>query len=279
MIRKIGLSFICLILTLSGNVFGESDCSGTSKGSSGKAEGVQMMAFDKGGVTILNETGSIIVTDDDGLIIKMAGPKDARTKKYQDVDLHDSDRIIMLNGASVTTIQDFEDGYKAIEIGNDIELGVKRDKIMMIVSFPKADPDDLPKMQAMMISGEEGEIRSVETAGDNTNITAISSEGLTNIKPVPGAGILVAEKEGDVTVMMVLPNAADLMKKNRLEEGDIILSLQGREISSSEQFAVEFEEIPVGSKVSIKYSREGKTGTTVFTKQETSGAMQLKIER
>ncbi len=79
MIRKIGLSIICLILTLSGNVFGEGDRSGTSKGSSGKAEGVQMMTFDKGTVTILNETGSIIFTDDDGLMIKMAGPKEART--------------------------------------------------------------------------------------------------------------------------------------------------------------------------------------------------------
>ncbi len=31
----------------------------------------------------------------------------------------------MLNGERVATIQDFEDGYKAIDIGNDIELGLK----------------------------------------------------------------------------------------------------------------------------------------------------------
>jgi PDZ domain-containing secreted protein len=279
MIRKIGLSVVCLTLMLSGAALGEGNCSGTSKGTSGKTGDVQMMAFEKGSVTILNETGSIIVTDDEGLVVQMAGPKETRTKKYQDVDLRDSDRIIMLNGERITTIQQFEDGYKAIEVGNDVELGVKRDMIMMIVSFPKAAPDELPRMQTMLISEEDGEISSVETAGDNTNITAISSEGLTAIKPLPGAGLVVAEKEGDVTVMMVLPNARDVMKENQLEQGDIIQSLQGREISSSKQFSDEFEEIPVGSKVSIKYFRDGETGTTTFIKQETSGAMELKIER
>jgi hypothetical protein len=279
MIRKIGLSVVCLALMLPGNVFGEGSCGGTSKGASGKSGGVHMMAFEKGSVTILNETGSIIVTDDEGLVVQMAGPKETRTKKYQDVDLRDSDRIIMLNGERMTTVQQFEDGYKAIEVGSDVELGVKRDMIMKIVSFPKAAADDLPKMQAMLISEESGEISSLETSGDNTNITAISSEGMNNIKPIPGAGLLVAEKEGDVTVMMVLPNAGEVMKENQIEQGDIILSLQGREISTSKQFSDEFEEIPVGSKVSIKYYREGETGTTTFTKQETSGAMELKIER
>ncbi|UCE65638.1 MAG: PDZ domain-containing protein [Candidatus Zixiibacteriota bacterium] len=279
MIKKIGFCAICLTLLLSGDILGEGDCSGTSKGSSEKAGGVGMVAFEKGSVTILKETGSIVVGDNDGLVIQVAGPKEARTKKYQDVDLKDSDRVIMLNGDRVTTIKDFEEGYKAIEIGNDIELGVKRDKIMMIVSFPKASPDDLPKLQAMMISEEDGQIRSVETSGDNTNITAISSEGLTAIKPVPGAGLVVAEKEGNVTVMMILPNAGELMKENQLQEGDIIISLQGREVSSSEQFAGEYEEIPVGSKISIKYSRDGETGMSTSTKQETSGAMELKIEK
>jgi len=279
MIKKIGLSVVCLTLVLSGVVLGEGDYSGTSKGVSGKAKGVKMMAFEKGSVTILKETGSIILGDDEGLVIQLAGPQETRTGKFKDVNLKDSDRIIMLNGKRVTTIQDFEEGYKAIEIGDDIELGIKRDKIMTIVSFPKANPDDLPKMQAMMITEDGGDISSIETSGDNTNITAISSEGLTAVKPVPGAGLVVAEKEGDVTVMMVLPNAEDLMKENQLEEGDTILSLQGKEISSSEQFAGEFDEIAVGSKVSIKYSREGETDTIIFTKQETSGAMELKIEK
>lgn len=279
MIEKIGLSIVCLSLLLSGKVFGEGGNSGHSKVTSGKAEGVKMMAFEKGSVTILNETGSIIVVDDDGLLVQMAGSKEIRTEKYKDVDLRDSDRIIMLNGERVTTIQEFEDGLKAIEVGNDIELGIKRDKIMKIVSFPRAAPDELPRMQAMMISEEDGNISSLETSGENTKIKAISSEGLTAIKPVPGAGLVVAEKEGDVAVMMVLPNAGHIMKEDQLQEGDIILSLQGGEISSSEQFAAEFDGIPVGSKVTIKYSRGGETGVITFTKQETTGAMELKLEK
>ena len=279
MVRKFGLTMIGLSLILSGNVLGEGKCSGASKGSSAKAEGVKMMAFEKGSVTIINELGSIIVTDDEGLVVQMAGPKDARTGKYRDVDLRDSDRIIMLNGKKMTTIQEFEDGYKAIEIGHDVELGVKRDMIMMIVSFPKASPDDLPRMRAMLISEKDGEISSVETVGDNANITNIPSEGLTAIKPVPGAGLMVAEKEDEVVVMMVLPNVKDLMKDNQLEQGDILLSLQGREISSTQQFSTEYEEISVGSKVTIKYSRDGESGTTSFIKQEISGNLELKIER
>jgi len=279
MLRKVLTAAACLILILSASSFGLGDCPGTSKGSSGKEGGVKMMVFDKGSVTILKETGSIIVTDDKGLKVEMAGPEETRTGKYKDVDLQKGDRIIMLNGKRINTVQEFEDGYRAVEIGSDIELGVKRDNIMMIVSFPRAAEDDLPMMQAMMITEDDQGISSIETAGDETGIKKISAEDLTAIKPVPGAGLVVAEKEGDVTVMMVLPNAKELMKENRLEEGDIIISLQGDEISTSKQFAGEYDEIPVGSKVSINYVRDGETGTATFTKQESSGAMELKIER
>ena len=98
MVRKFGLTMIGLSLILSGNVLGEGKCSGASNGSSGKAGGVKMMTFEKGDVTLIGELGSIIVSDDEGLVVQMAGPKEARTGKYKDVDLRDSDRIIMLNG-------------------------------------------------------------------------------------------------------------------------------------------------------------------------------------
>lgn len=279
MLKQIGLSTVCLAVMLSGSVLGENSGSTASGGASGKTGSLQVMKFEKGSVTILNELGSIIVADSEGLLVQMAGPKEVRPEKYKDVDLRDGDRIIMLNGKKTTTVQQFEEGYKAIEIGQDVELGIKRDKMMMIVSFPKADPDELPRMRAMMISEEDGKISSLENERGNANITTMSSEGMTDIKPLPGAGIITAEKEGDVVVMMVLPNAKEIFKENQLEKDDIILSLQGQEISSAKQFSEEFEKIPVGSNISIKYSRDGKTGETAFTKQEVSGAMKLKIEK
>lgn len=279
MVKKIGLSAICLIMMLWGGAWGEGDPSGGSKEDSGKTGNIKMMTFEKGSVTIINELGSIIVADSEGLLVQMTGPKDVRPEKYKDVDLRDNDRIVMLNGKKVTTVQQFEDGYKTIEAGQDVELGVRRDKIMMIVSFPKAAPDELPQMQAMMISPEDGKISSLGSEGGKTEVNTLSSEGLTDITPVPGAGVLAAEKEDHVVVVMLLPRAGEIMKEGRLEKDDVILSLQGKEISSAKQFSEEIEKIPVGSKVSIKYSRSGKTGTISFTKQESSGAMQMKIKK
>jgi len=279
MIKKIGISAVCLVMMLWAGVSGEDNPPGNLKDTPGKTGNIQMMTFEKGSVTILNELGSIIVGDSGGLVVQMAGPKEVRSEKFKDVDLRDNDRIIMLNGKKVTTIQQFEDGYKAIDVGSDIELGIKRDKIMKIVTLPKASPDELPKMQAMMISPDDGEISSLKNEGGNANITTMSSEGLTGIKPVPGAGIITGEKEGDVVVMMLLPNSGEIFKDDRLEKDDIILSLQGREISTSEQFSNEFKAIPVGSTVSIRYSRDGKTGELSFTRQETSGAMEMKIKK
>lgn len=279
MSKKIGISIVCLVMTLWVVVSGEDNPPGNSKETPGKTGNIHTMTFEKGSVTILNELGSIIVADGEGLLVQMAGPKEVRPEKYKDVDLRDNDRIIMLNGSKITTVQQFEDGYKTIDIGSDIELGVKRDKIMMIVSLPKASPDELPKMRAMVISPEDGEISSLENEGGIANIRTMSSEGMTDIKPVPGAGIIAGEKEGDVVVMMLLPNAGEIFEVNGLEKDDIILSLQGREISSCQQFSDEFSAIPVGSTVSISYSRDGKTGELSFTRQETSGAMELKIEK
>jgi len=279
MIKKIGIFVVCLVMTLWIGVSGEDNPPGNSKGTPGKSGNIQMMTFEKGSVTILNELGAIIVADGGGLVIQMAGPKEVRPEKYKDIDLRDNDRIIMLNGSKITTVQQFEDGYKAIDIGSDIELGIKRDKIMLIVSLPKASPDELPKMRAMMISPEEGEISSLENGGGNANITTMSSDGMADIKPIPGAGIIAGDREGNVVVMMLLPNSGEIFEDNGLEKDDIILLLQGRKISSSKQFADEFEAIPAGAMVSIKYARDGKTGELSFTKQETSGAMEMKIKK
>ena len=212
MSKKIGISVVCLVMTLWASVSGEDNPSGKSQETLGKAGNIQMMTFEKGSVTILNELGSIIVADSEGLLVRMSGPKEGRPEKYKDVDLRDNDRIIMLNGKKVTTIRQFEDGYKAIDTGGDIELGIKRDKIMKIVSLPKASPDELPKMRAMMISPDDGEISSLENEASNTSFTTMSSEGITGIKPVPGAGIIAGEKEGDVVVMMLLPNSGEIFK-------------------------------------------------------------------
>lgn len=279
MIKKIGLSAICLAMILWVGVFGEDSPSGTSKAAPEKNGNIQMMTFEKGSVTVINELGSIIVADSEGLLVRMAGPKNGRLEKYKNVDLRNGDRIVMLNGKKTTTIPQFEDGYKALKAGQDVELGVRRDNIMRIISFPKASPDEFPRMQTMMISPDDGKISSLGSEGGNTEINTMSSEGLTNISPVPGAGILTAEKEGDVVVVMLLPNAEDIMKEGQLEKDDIILSLQGEEISSAKQFSDEFEKIPVESEVSINYSRNGKTGTISFTKQENSGAVQMRIKK
>ncbi len=237
----------------------------------------KVIKFEKGSVFIIGELGSIITVDEEGLLVQIAGDKENRKEEFRDVDLRDNDRIFMLNGKGIKEIQELEDGYLAIGESEDIELGIKRDGIMTIVSFTKAASGELPKMHVITRT-ENGNIGSIHSDGGKMNIEFTDSEGSEGLIPVIEAGLIIAEKDHQVVVKMLLPNGAEMMGKSKLEENDIILSLQGKNISSSKQFSRIFSGIPAGAVVDLEFSRDGKTGAISFEKQEIKGNINVNIQ-
>jgi len=73
-----------------------------------------------------------------------------RPVKYKDVDLKVNDEIFMANGKKLTSVEQLKEIYEELETGAVLKIAVKRDGQSKIVSFVKADPEDLPKRKVRM---------------------------------------------------------------------------------------------------------------------------------
>lgn len=103
-----------------------------------------------GKVCPIFEIGAMIL--DDGVSVRVDRVSDHMLAKgYKPADLKLGDVVLMINGKSVKSLTDIEDLYKSSEIGATIKLGLKRGEEMLMVSFVKADPATLPKMQKKIV--------------------------------------------------------------------------------------------------------------------------------
>lgn len=114
----------------------------------GKAT-TRTMTFNADDVAMLMETSSILSDEDGSTIVKFMPPTQAIAKEYQNVDLKTNDKILFINGKKVKKLADFKNAYNEIEIGKEIELGIKRDDERFFVKFTKCDPTKL-KGRVMM---------------------------------------------------------------------------------------------------------------------------------
>lgn len=230
--------------------------------------GMQIMTFEKGAVHILNELGAIIELEDSSLAVQMVTPAQDRPAEYQNVDLRAKDQILMLNGKKIVTIQDLDEGYQKIDVGKDVKLAIKRGKDMMIVSFPKADPDKQTNSRTLILRTQSDmPINQSKEAEQGTQAITID-ETAGEIFPVLAAGIILAENDMKVKIIALLPNAAALYKDVSVLEGDIIKSLQKKDITSAAQFSNNFKQIPVGDKVDLLILRNNKEIGVSFNKKE-----------
>lgn len=208
----------------------------------------------------LGEVGAVIIDNGKELKVLHAMPADMRLKAYKDVDIKDGDVVLMCNGKRIKTLKDLGEAYTATAIGADFKLGVKRGEDRMIVAFAKADPKDLPKMQmTMSMGGGPG-----AAGGANVRRMTFGGPG-QDIAPLIGLGIIVGKKDDIFKIVGVMPNAA---KDVDFKVDDVLESLNGEKIVSTQQLAELYEKITVGAKLEIKYKRAGKSTQASLTKPE-----------
>jgi S1-C subfamily serine protease len=215
----------------------------------------------------LGELGAVIAKDSSGIHVLFISPSESRPKAYQSVDLLAEDEILMMNGKKLTSIEDMEKGYEAAAIGSNLQFGVKRGGQLMVVSFPKADPKDLPKRQ-MMIMNDDGK------GGKDFKFNSKDlkmAPGVTEVDHVPGLGVLVGVKDKKVVVAAVMPFAMENPALKDLTSGDEVLTVGGKPVTTTAQFVAAFEETKVGDKFSFKVMHGGKETEVTLTKQEDSG--------
>ena len=224
-----------------------------------------------GEIGMLREVGAVLIEEDGQLKFLVVMPSDQRPEAYRSVDLKQDDILLMFNGKRIKTVSDLTAAYDTLKAGDEIKLGIKRGVDMRIVSLPKADPDDLPKMQMMTMTAEEGEER--------VKVTTSTSAGAEPLTVLAEIGLVVKDLEGAVVVAMLLPHAEDVLESSPIFEGDRIVSLQDQEITSAEMLGQLFDAIKVGETVKLVYEHEGKELVASLEKPEAQAKPRMIIRK
>lgn len=207
----------------------------------------------------IGEVGAVVVDNSKELKILHAMPADMRPKAYKEIDIKDGDIILMCNGKRLKTLKELEEAYNTTAIGADFKLGVKRGEERMIVAFAKADPKDLPKMQ-MQMSTTAGTM-----PGGGTVRRMVFGGGGQDVAPLLGLGIIVGKKDESFKVVGVMQSTG---KDADFKVDDIVESLNGVKITSTQQLSEMYEKLAVGAKLELKYKRDGKPMQASLTKPE-----------
>jgi S1-C subfamily serine protease len=208
-----------------------------------------------GNTFLIRETGAMLVEENDKLKIEMVLPPEQRPKGYADVDMEKGDMILMMNGKRVNTTDQARQIYDGLKEGEDVKLGITRGEQMFISSFKKADEKNLPQMKRMIVTNDGGEI-----------------------KPLPELGMILGTKGKKIEILDMMENAESVLKTKELTEGDELISLNGKLISSLKSFSDEYDKLKIGSKIELKFGNNGKSKIITVNKPEPKGNVIIKKE-
>ena len=200
-------------------------------------------------VFMLPELGALIGVSPNGLMIVMVMPEAHRAEAYKKVDLQKGDFIKMVNGKGVKTCGDLRAAYEALKVGDELKLGIKRDKGLMIVSLSKANADDLPAQMIMTTS----EIGSSDVAA-----------------ALIDAGILLDEKDGIITVGDYIGAIPVKFEGAKPAKGDILLKIQGEKVEGPDSIKQLWSKVEPGTKAELTFDRGGREITVRFLRQSAS---------
>jgi len=223
----------------------------------------------------LKEVQTILTSKDDTIKVMMVLPERLRPKGYGDIVLKENDEILMVNAKRVKTVQKFEELYNALEIGGTLKMGIRRKGELMIESFKKIDPEDIPEGANIMILNdmpgeeeghEDGMMRTFTMDGGDSE----------EMRPWFGTGLILGAEEGTLKVMRIMEAMTGALGKADVKEGDEITSLNGQKVETIDKFFEMYEKLDTGSKVEIEYARAGKKMQAAFEKPNMQGRMMMR---
>lgn len=235
---------------------------------------MRMMIEGDGEIYMLMELGAMIAEDGNKLVVQMVMPANMRPKGYGDVDIQKNDQILMLNGKRMKSVADIKSIIEELKPGDKLSFGLKRGKDMQIISFAKADPKDLPKIEMSTSFGPAGDN---EGDGEITIMLGGGSEDDQSLAMLSGSGLIASDTDDGVIIAHILPHAADLLGKGTVEKNDLIVTLQGKAPTTAKELSEQYDSIKVGAKITLVISRDGKEHTITFDKPkaEASGMMMI----
>ncbi|KAA3614082.1 MAG: PDZ domain-containing protein [Calditrichaeota bacterium] len=129
----------------------------------------QMMIKATGDVFNLPELSAVIVEQDKKIVV-IATMAHMRPADYKDIDLENNDQIFMANGKKIKSVKQLKNMYNELAVGDKLKMAVKRGDENQLVSFAKADPEDLPKMKIQTKTLTPEEAAEMEKNGGGMKI-------------------------------------------------------------------------------------------------------------
>ncbi len=163
----------------------------------------QTIQFSAKDAMFLDELKSVVKSEDGKVFVEFSVDKNSRNEGYKNIDVQKGDEILFINGKRVKTIDEFKKIYGSLADGEEVELGIKRDKDRFFQKFLKADPNNA--------GGEGGHKIMMKTfvGGDGANkVDVKDGKAVINGKVI---NIDSLKKAGGT--MMMISEPADTTKK------------------------------------------------------------------
>ena len=213
------------------------------------------------GFFMIPELGAAVVQIKDTLKVDLMPPIEQRPKDYASVDLREGDLILLFNGKRVTTAAALESAYKALKIGDQIQLGLKRKDGLHLATFKKADESTLPKRKLMMMNvGGHGDSSKI---GSGPGALKIEGDKAT---VVISAGIVLSQKGGKTMVAAVLSIPDLEIIEGNFAQRDILEMINAKTVSSPKEAQTIVESVRDGDTVKVALSRGDEKVMVSFVK-------------
>lgn len=245
---------------------------------SASAQVTMRRSVDGDGAFHLKETQTILTSRDDTVSVLMVLPKKLRPEGYADVTLMENDKILMVNAKRVKTVQQFEEIYNGLEIGQTLKMGIQRNGQLLIESFSKIDPEKMPKGQNIMVQSENSGGAHAQDGMVFKGVVTDDSASEDDLRPWFGTGLMLGLEGDKVTVMQKMAGMKGALSQFDIKEGDEIKSLNGKKVESLDKFLAAYEEMEIGSQVELEYARSGKQMKVTFQKPKVRGNVRIRRE-
>lgn len=204
---------------------------------------------------ILREIGAVIMPKEGSLVIEVV----LGNTGQQEADIKAQDEVLMANGKRVKSLKDLREQYDDAPVGKEFKIGLKRGENLQIARFIRKSEEELNQ------GGGGG--------GGRTMTFRMERKEGEEMLPALGLGVLT--KEGRAVVGNVLPTAGNNFTSFTPKEGDVIVSLNGTAVASSEAFVKGYDELKEGDAVTIVFRRGGKESSASFKKPKPMGRMMM----
>lgn len=200
-----------------------------------------MRTFSAENSIIIREIGAVVVEKNNKLVVEVILGNNAQ----QPSEVQKDDEVLMVNGKKTKTVKELREQYEHAKTGEEFKLGLKRGENLFMAKFTKKSNEELNKAGGTM------KLRMEKKEGEEI---------------LPALGLGVETKNSAVVVSKVLPGAEKNFATFMPKVGDVVLSINGKTVSTAEEFVTAYDALKEGDSVTLIFSRGKQEGKAVFNK-------------